>query len=91
VSAGFLLEGFQRGSVQFPGTLTGNSFTLDVSLDGEAWTALQDSAGNPLAGNPCSADECCPIPSAAFQYRWGRINMASNEQAARSVAIHLRA
>ncbi len=91
VSSPILLEGFQRGSVQFPATISGNSFSVEVSNDGETFTQLQDGAGAPIANTPCAAGEACPLPSGAFAFQWTRLSMnGAAEASQRTLTIHLR-
>jgi hypothetical protein len=89
-SAAFQIGEFNKGSLQVPGTITGTAFTLEVSNDGTNFNALQVIGGDPVAAVPMTANEACPLPSEAFNYKYAKIVSGTAEEGNRTFKVFLK-
>lgn len=89
-SAAFPIGEFNKGSLQVPAAITGANFTLEVSNDGTNYNALQVIAGTAVAAVPMAANEACPLPSEAFNYKFAKIVSDAAEEANRTFKVFLK-
>jgi len=89
-STAICIQDYSSGSFQLPASVTGANVAVHVSQDGTNYNALEDLAGDPVAVVPISANENCPIPAEAFDYKFLKLVAASAQAAARTILFLLR-
>lgn len=90
-SGAICIQDYNAGSLQVPSAITGATLTVSVSNDGTNYTSLQDAAGVAIAAIPVTANEACPLPAGAFNFKWMKLVSASSEAAARTIPLLLKA
>lgn len=85
------IQEYNMGSFQIPAAITGTTLTIHVSNDNSNFVALQDAAGSAIAAVPVSANESCPFPAAAFNFKYAKFVSNQTELAARTIAVLLKA
>lgn len=89
-SGQFRVAEYSRGSIQVPAAITGTSYTLEVSNDGETWDGLKVAAGTAVAAVNWAADDILPLPSSVFDCKFARIVSQASEAAARTIKVFLK-
>jgi hypothetical protein len=90
-SSAFVIQDYTAGSFQVPAAISGANFTVHVSNDNVTFGALEDAAGAAVAVIPVSANEACPLPAGAFNFKFAKLVSAGAEGALRTIAVLLKA
>jgi hypothetical protein len=83
------IENFTRGSLQFP-TITSVALTYYVSVDGQVWSALYDSAGTVVSPATIASNRCIPLPAGLASFKMFRLYLGSAEAAERTIAYAIK-
>lgn len=83
------LAGMAAGCFQVPAAFTGPTIEVKFSIDGVTFTTVQEE-GNETNPITVAAGGTYAIPRQTFGGKYMQLASASNEAAARTIAIYLR-